>query len=202
MAHHPGVLQVGLAPGKDVQVGATHAHRPHAQAHLVGLAGGLRAVLQAELSGLVADDGLHGAIGQMVKWSGQFRQRSATSSGWPRDKPCRSVMRRREDGLGHCPRRHRQRLGLALRQHQAAAQARVATLRKEKDDLMAQIPDTMKARNLTREQVIKDVLLDAQPTKEFVTVEQVAALAVFLCSPAADQVRGVAWNMDGGWAAQ
>src|SRR5271157_2643155 len=45
-----------------------------------------------------------------------------------------------------------------------------------------QIPDTMKARNLTRDQVIHDVLLQAQPTKEFVTVEQVAALAVFLCS--------------------
>ena len=45
-----------------------------------------------------------------------------------------------------------------------------------------QIPDTMKARGLTKEQVINDVLLAAQPTKEFVTVEQVAALAVFLCS--------------------
>ena len=43
-----------------------------------------------------------------------------------------------------------------------------------------QIPDTMKARGMTKEQVINDVLLDAQPTKEFVTVEQVAALAVFL----------------------
>ena len=45
-----------------------------------------------------------------------------------------------------------------------------------------QIPDTMKARNLTKEQVINDVLLAAQPTKEFVTVDQVAALALFLCS--------------------
>ena len=43
-----------------------------------------------------------------------------------------------------------------------------------------QIPDTMKARNLTKEQVINDVLLQAQPTKEFVTSEQVAALALFL----------------------
>jgi NAD(P)-dependent dehydrogenase (short-subunit alcohol dehydrogenase family) len=43
-----------------------------------------------------------------------------------------------------------------------------------------QIPDTMKARGMTKEQVINDVLLAAQPTKEFVTVEQVAALAVFL----------------------
>ncbi|MWN95983.1 SDR family oxidoreductase, partial [Escherichia coli] len=45
----------------------------------------------------------------------------------------------------------------------------------------AQIPDTMKARGLTREQVMDDVLLAAQPTKEFVTIEQVAALALFLC---------------------
>ena len=44
-----------------------------------------------------------------------------------------------------------------------------------------QIPDTMKARNMTKEQVIRDVLLEAQPTKEFVTSEQVAALALFLC---------------------
>ncbi|MCL2716581.1 MAG: 3-hydroxybutyrate dehydrogenase, partial [Alphaproteobacteria bacterium] len=53
-----------------------------------------------------------------------------------------------------------------------------------------QIPDTMKARNLTREQVMKDVLLEAQPTKEFVTPEQVAALAVFLCSDDAAQITG------------
>uniref|UniRef100_UPI0021C768FC 3-hydroxybutyrate dehydrogenase n=1 Tax=Microvirga sesbaniae TaxID=681392 RepID=UPI0021C768FC len=51
-----------------------------------------------------------------------------------------------------------------------------------------QIPDTMKARNLTKEQVINDVLLEAQPTKQFVTVDQVAALAVFLCSDAASQI--------------
>ena len=44
-----------------------------------------------------------------------------------------------------------------------------------------QIPDTMKARGLTREQVINDVLLAAQPTKRFVTAEEVAALALFLC---------------------
>ena len=48
-----------------------------------------------------------------------------------------------------------------------------------------QIPDTMKARSMTKEQVINDVLLDAQPTKEFVTSDQVAALALFLCSDAA-----------------
>lgn len=65
-----------------------------------------------------------------------------------------------------------------------------------------QIPDTMKARELTREQVINDVLLAAQPTKEFVTVEEVAGLAVFLTSPAADQINGASLNVDGGWTAQ
>jgi 3-hydroxybutyrate dehydrogenase len=64
-----------------------------------------------------------------------------------------------------------------------------------------QIPDTMKARNLTKEQVINDVLLDAQPTKEFVTVEQVAALAVFLCTDAAKSITGTTLPMDGGWTA-
>ena len=64
-----------------------------------------------------------------------------------------------------------------------------------------QIPDTMKARNMTKEQVINDVLLLAQPTKEFVTVEQVAALAVFLCTDAAKSITGTTLPMDGGWTA-
>ena len=46
------------------------------------------------------------------------------------------------------------------------------------------------------------LLADKQPSLQFVTPEQLGGLAVFLCSPAADQVRGVAWNMDGGWVAQ
>src|SRR5215207_6468552 len=65
-----------------------------------------------------------------------------------------------------------------------------------------QIPDTMKARGLTKEQVINDVLLSAQPTKQFVTVEQVAALAVFLCTDAASQMTGSNLTMDGGWTAR
>lgn len=65
-----------------------------------------------------------------------------------------------------------------------------------------QIPDTMKTRNLTREQVINDVLLDAQPTKEFVLPEQVAALAVFLCRDEAAQITGSNYSIDGGWVAE
>ena len=65
-----------------------------------------------------------------------------------------------------------------------------------------QIPDTMKARGLTREQVMNDVLLAAQPTKKFVTVEQVAALALFLCRDEAASITGANLSMDGGWTAQ
>jgi 3-hydroxybutyrate dehydrogenase len=65
-----------------------------------------------------------------------------------------------------------------------------------------QIPETMKARNLTRDQVINDVLLESQPTKEFVTAEQVAALALFLCSDDAAQINGANLSIDGGWTAE
>jgi 3-hydroxybutyrate dehydrogenase len=65
-----------------------------------------------------------------------------------------------------------------------------------------QIPDTMKARNLTREQVINNVLLAAQPTKQFVKPEDIAGLALFLISEAADQINGAALSVDGGWIAQ
>jgi 3-hydroxybutyrate dehydrogenase len=65
-----------------------------------------------------------------------------------------------------------------------------------------QIPDTMRARGLTREEVMKDVLLAAQPTKSFVTVDQVAALVLFLCRDEASAMTGANISMDGGWTAQ
>ena len=65
----------------------------------------------------------------------------------------------------------------------------------------SKIPDTMKARNLTRDQVINDVILAAQPTKQFVTVDQVAAMVVYLCSGAAAQITGANLSIDGGWTA-
>jgi 3-hydroxybutyrate dehydrogenase len=65
-----------------------------------------------------------------------------------------------------------------------------------------QIPDTMKARGLSREQVMNDVLLAAQPTKKFVTVDQVAAFALFLCRDEASAITGANLSMDGGWTAQ
>jgi len=64
-----------------------------------------------------------------------------------------------------------------------------------------QIPETAKARGMTEEEVIQNVLLTAQPTKKFVTVEQVAALAGFLASEAAASITGAVIPIDGGWTA-
>jgi len=64
-----------------------------------------------------------------------------------------------------------------------------------------QIPDTAKARGMTEEEVKRDVILAAQPTKEFVTVDEVAALAVFLCGDAAKAITGAMLPIDGGWTA-
>lgn len=65
-----------------------------------------------------------------------------------------------------------------------------------------QIPDTMKARGMSREDVINKVLLAGQPTKQFVTVEQVAAIALFLCREEAANITGANMSVDGGWTAQ
>ena len=65
-----------------------------------------------------------------------------------------------------------------------------------------QIPDTAKARGMTEEEVKEKVLLAAQPTKEFVTVEQVADFALFLCSEAAASITGAILPIDGGWTAE
>ena len=65
-----------------------------------------------------------------------------------------------------------------------------------------QIPDTMAARGLTRDQVINDVLLAKQPTKSFVQPEDIGALAVFLCREEARNVNGANWSVDGGWTAE
>jgi 3-hydroxybutyrate dehydrogenase len=65
----------------------------------------------------------------------------------------------------------------------------------------AQIPDQMKAHNMDRETVIREVMLDRQPSKEFATVEQLGGTAVFLCSDAAVQITGTTISVDGGWTA-
>src|SRR5258705_12771556 len=67
--------------------------------------------------------------------------------------------------------------------------------------VMAQTPDTAKARGITEEQVKRDVLLAAQPTKQFVTVEQVAGTAVFLCTDSAASITGTNIMVEGGWTA-
>jgi len=65
-----------------------------------------------------------------------------------------------------------------------------------------QVDDRAARDGLSNDAARKALLAEKQPSGEFVTPEELGALAVFFCSPAGDQVRGVAWNMDGGWAAQ
>ncbi len=65
----------------------------------------------------------------------------------------------------------------------------------------AQIPDQMKAHKMDRETVIREVLLDRQPSKQFATVAQIGGTVVYLCSASADQVTGTSISVDGGWTA-
>ena len=65
----------------------------------------------------------------------------------------------------------------------------------------AQIPDTMKEYDMSREDVIKNIMLQRQPSKEFATVEQLGGTALYLCSDAARQVTGTTISVDGGWTA-
>jgi 3-hydroxybutyrate dehydrogenase len=65
----------------------------------------------------------------------------------------------------------------------------------------AQIPGQMKVHGMDRETVIREVMLTRQPSRQFATVEQIGGTAVFLCSPAADQITGTTISVDGGWTA-
>ncbi len=65
----------------------------------------------------------------------------------------------------------------------------------------AQIPDQMKAHKMDRETVIREVMLDRQPSRQFATVEQIGGTTVYLCSSSADQVTGTSISVDGGWTA-
>lgn len=65
----------------------------------------------------------------------------------------------------------------------------------------SQIPDQMKTHGMDRETVIKQVMLERQPSREFATTQQIGGTTVFLCSPAADQITGTTISVDGGWTA-
>jgi 3-hydroxybutyrate dehydrogenase len=65
-----------------------------------------------------------------------------------------------------------------------------------------QIAERASSQGISQQQAQHDLLAEKQPSGQFVTPAQLGALAVFLCSPAGDEVRGAAWAMDGGWTAQ
>jgi 3-hydroxybutyrate dehydrogenase len=104
-------------------------------------------------------------------------------------------------GLCRCQARHRgpyQNGRTGTRPLEDHLQLHQSRLRR---DAARGIPNTMAARRMRRDEVISDVVLTAQPTMEFVTVEQVASLALFLCSDDAAQITGANLSMDGGWTA-
>lgn len=65
----------------------------------------------------------------------------------------------------------------------------------------AQIPDQMKKHNMDRDTVIREIMLERQPSKAFATTDQLGGTVAFLCSPAADQITGTTFSVDGGWTA-
>ena len=65
-----------------------------------------------------------------------------------------------------------------------------------------QIADTARARGITEEEVVRDVMLAAQPTKKFIQIDEIAELVIFLCSDAAASITGAILPVDGGWSAQ
>jgi 3-hydroxybutyrate dehydrogenase len=65
-----------------------------------------------------------------------------------------------------------------------------------------QIADTAKARGISEEEVVRDVMLQAQPTRKLVTIDQVADLALYLCSDSAAAITGAVLPIDGGWTAR
>ena len=67
--------------------------------------------------------------------------------------------------------------------------------------LEAQLPATMEKYDMDRDEVIKQIILERQPSRQFATVEQLAGTCCFLCSDAADQITGTTISMDGGWTA-
>jgi 3-hydroxybutyrate dehydrogenase len=66
----------------------------------------------------------------------------------------------------------------------------------------AQIADTAKVRNITPEEVVRNVMLEAQPTKQFVEFDQLAGLLLYLVSDMGASANGVSFSIDGGWTAQ
>ncbi|MEM9912181.1 MAG: SDR family oxidoreductase, partial [Pseudomonadota bacterium] len=64
-----------------------------------------------------------------------------------------------------------------------------------------QIPDTMREYNMSREDVIRNVLLERQPSKQMASIEQMGGTCVFLCSESAEQITGTTISVDGGWTA-